>query len=175
MIPNQDEHGIRFTMYSMNQIDSEMVDSLLYAYGTDLSYADACRQEEKAQRAAWEDECESKSVAAQEAGTDLVLDDFECNLDDFQPQIDEPIIEGNYEGVHYRTSWLSGAQMLWVFKSPIIGHFNLCSPCVPGGCDGGAPVARTDGFLGYAVPPTWLHVDPGAPRTFADQFNAEFE
>lgn len=164
MIPNQDEHGIRYTMYRLDQIDSDLVDTLLYQKGKDLSYEDAVAGERARQQAAWEDECESLSAAAQEAGTDCVLDDFEPDLDGFEPCIDEPVIEGEHEGVHYRTTWLGGAQMLWVFKSPILGHFALCSPCVPGACDGGSPTPRADGFCGYAVPPTWLYVDPDAPK-----------
>lgn len=163
MIPNQDENGIRYTMYSMNNIIADLIDTLLYQHGRDLSDEAAVKEETARQRSEWEEECERLTVAAQEAGTDLVLDDFEADLENFEPMIDEPIIEGVYKDVHYRTTWLGGAQMLWVFKSPIVGHFKLCSPCVPGACDGGSPTPRADGFLGYAVPPDWLYVDPAAP------------
>lgn len=176
MIPNQDEHGIRYTMYSMNDIDSEMLEILLYQEGKNLSDEAAYKEEEARQRAEWEARCEKACVEAQDEERDPpTFDDFEVNLDDFNyVDIDEPIIEGTYQDVHYRTVWLGGAQMLWVFKSPIIGHFNLCSPCAPGACDGGRPTPRADGFLGYAVPPGWLFVDPGEPRNFADWIG-EFE
>lgn len=157
MIPNQDEHGIRYTMYSMNDIDAEMMDTLLYAHGKDLSYEAACKEEEARQRSEWEDECERLTVAAQEAGTDCVLDDFEPNFDNFFVDIDEPIIEGEHEGVHYRAAWADGEQLLMVFKSPIIGHFNLCQPGVSSACNGDEPTPRADGFCGYAVFPSWLN------------------
>ena len=156
---NQDEHGIRFTMYSMDQIDPDMIETLLYAHGKDLSYLEACKEEEARQRAAWEDNAERLACENQ----NVVLDDFEPNFDNFDPMIDKPIIEGEYQGVHYRTSWLQG-QMLWVFKSPIIGHFALGSACIPGACDGGSPTPRADGFCGYAVPADWLWADPDAPK-----------
>lgn len=163
MIPNQDEHGIRYTMYSMNDIDSDLVDDLLYTYGKDLSYEAAYEEEEACQRAEWENNCETSSILAQENFDVIpVFADFEADFKDFVPMIDEPVIEGTHQGIHYRTSWLGGAQMLWVFKSPIIGHFNLCSTCVPGACDGSAPTPRADGFCGYAVPPDWLADAPAA-------------
>lgn len=169
MISNQDEHGIRYTMYSLDQIDSDLVETLLYTHGKDLSYEEAVAAETARQRAEYDDALET---LARYVGVDHVPP-FEPALDSFEPCIDEPIIEGVYEGVHYRTSWLGGAQMLWVFKSPIIGHFALCSPCVPGACDGGLPTPRADGFMGYAVPPDWLFADPDAPSI--DWYNLKEE
>jgi hypothetical protein len=50
-------------------------------------------------------------------------------------QIDEPEIEGEYDGVKYRIRWLGGAPLLWVIEGPI-GYANrLCSPCVPNAAD----------------------------------------
>lgn len=171
---NMDENGIRYTLFSCNSIDSDVLHELLYTHGKDLSYETAEKEEIAQQRSIWEDECESKSVAAQEAGTDCVLDDFETYLEDFEPQIEEPEIEGTYQDVHYRTTWLGGAQHLWVFKSPMLGHFDLCSPCVPGACNGEQRNRRADGFLGYDVPPDWLYKDPDDVRTFAVRLG-EFE
>lgn len=85
-------------------------------------------------------------------------------------QIDEPIIEGEYDGVKYRISWLGGAPLLWVLEGPI-GYVNrLCSPCVPNaadldsgfitGCGEGSSEdhAKTleQGFRSYVVPVSWL-------------------
>ena len=69
-------------------------------------------------------------------------------------QIDEPIIEGELDGVHYRISWLGGAPMLICLKSPYRIRANLCSPCCPGACDGGSP--NPDGYEGYGVPADWM-------------------
>ena len=43
-------------------------------------------------------------------------------------QIDEPIIEGECEGVKYRTSWLGGALHFFIFESPVIAKCRPCSP-----------------------------------------------
>ena len=160
MTPNQDENGIRYTMYSMDQIDPDVIETLLYSHGKDLSYLEACKEEEARQRSAWEDDCERRACE----NPNVELDDFEANLDNFDPMIDEPIIEGTYQGVFYRTSWLGGAQMFWCFRSLCVGHFELGSPCIPGACDGGSPTPRADGFCGYAVPGNWLVTDPDAPK-----------
>ena len=66
-------------------------------------------------------------------------------------QIEEPTIEGEYEGVQYGISFLGGAPMLWVFQSPLIGKFALCSPCCPGATDG-----NSEGeYEGYDIPADW--------------------
>jgi hypothetical protein len=169
MITNQDpDTGVRYTLYRADAFDPELLDDLLYMHGKDLSYAEALEQEIAEQRSAWEDECESKAVAAQEAGTDLVLDDFELCLDSFDPQIEQPIHEGDYQNIHYRTTWLGGALHIWIFRSPIVGHFALCSPCAPGACNGDQRTSLVDGHMGYDVYPNWMAREPGAPRDFAD-------
>jgi hypothetical protein len=82
-------------------------------------------------------------------------------------QIDEPIIEGEYEGVKYRISWLGGAPLLWIIEGPVGFANSLCSPCVPGAADLDSgfeytdiPVdeihAQHDGYLCYVVPADWL-------------------
>ena len=75
-----------------------------------------------------------------------------------QLQIDEPQIEGHYEGVKYQVSWLGGAPMLWVIESPHLVQVNdLCSPCVPGAAD--LDSGLTDyGFECYGVPADWMEV-----------------
>lgn len=168
MIHNQDEHGIRYTLYSMNSIDSEMIETLLYQHGKNISEAAVYEEETARQKA----EFDAAIEIIAEYTDSFDVPNFEPNLDNFHVDIDEPIIEGTYQGVNYRTTWLGGAQLLWVFKSSIIGHFRLCSPCVPNACDGDSPTPRADGFCGYAVPPDWLFVDPEAPKI--DWYGEEF-
>lgn len=80
---------------------------------------------------------------------------------------DEPTIEGEYEGVKYRISWLGGAPLLWVIEGPTGYASSLCSPCVPGAADldsgitwgqslpAGSQPDR-DCYLCYVVPRDWL-------------------
>lgn len=58
--------------------------------------------------------------------------------------IDEPIIEGTYEGVKYRISWLGGAPILRIIEGPLGYARELCSPCVPNAAnlDGGYVLER---------------------------------
>jgi len=157
---NMDENGIRYGYIACNDLDNDLVHDLLYVHGKDLSYEAAVEEEIARQRSVWEDECEAKAVQAQEEGTDLVLDDFEPYLEDFDPMIDEPIIEGEYQGVHYHVSWLGGAQNLFISKSPVIGYFRLCSPCVPGAGNLSQRAGHDDGYMAYDVPPDWRFRDP---------------
>lgn len=69
--------------------------------------------------------------------------------------VEEPTIEGECEGVKYAISWLGGAPLLWVFESPVIGRFDLCSPCVPNACSIESP--NDSGYEGYTVPDDWIH------------------
>lgn len=157
--------GIRFTVYSCSKLDGDVLHSLI-VNGKDLTYAAALDKEIKRQHAEWAQGCENICEAAQDMGQPSpTFDDFKPYLDNFDPQIEEPVIEGEVDGVKYRLDWLGGAQMLLCLESPIIGHFALCSPCVPGACDGNNPTSRVDGYMGYAVPPDWLHIDPD-PRSF---------
>ena len=85
-------------------------------------------------------------------------DYFETRLEnesDFQ--IEEPTIEGECEGVKYAISWLGGAPLLWIFESPFIGMFDLCSPCVPNACSLESP--NPSGYEGYDVPADWRRKD----------------
>lgn len=150
---NMGENGIRYGFISANDLNSDLVHDLLYSYGKNLSYEAAVEEEIARQRAVWEEECETLAVAAEELGIDCVLDDFEPDLDNFDPQIEEPTIEGTYEGVSYCSSYLGGALNFFIFRSPVVGRFDLCSPCVPGACL--ITSRNSDGYIGYDVPPTW--------------------
>lgn len=66
---------------------------------------------------------------------------------------EEPIHEGKFEGVRYRTSWLGGALHVWVFESPYTAKCEECSPCVPGA---GLLTSKSEsGVVTYDVPPDW--------------------
>lgn len=172
--------GIAYGYISANQMDPDTVQWLLYDAGTDLSYEEALSDIRfDAERAADEIEEECR-IALEEAGG-LTPDEFDSFLErDIEAayerlgyagredyvdtrveseseaiQIDEPIIEGECEGVKYRTSWLGGALNFFIFESPVTGFFEACSPCVPNAANIGCP--DPNGVEGYSVPLDWLY------------------
>lgn len=149
--------GIPYGIISCNSLDQEWMHELLFVHGKDLSYAAALQEEEDRQRAEFDAALEVVNTYGVWSNIDN-QPEFRANLDNFEPCIDEPIVEGECEGVKYRTTWLGGAQMLWVFESPHVGRFAQCSPCVPGAADLDSP--DEDGIEGYDVPPDWRYKEP---------------
>ncbi len=157
--------NIRFTLFSCRDLNPDHLEDLLYSHGDNITYLAALNNESARQKAEWEDECEMAVVHWQEfdsvnPGHTVpfpIFKDFVPNLDTFDPDIDEPCFVGQHEGVHYRTLWLGGAHMLLVLESPLIGHYRLCSPCMPGACDGGEPLSVLEGGeMGFDLPPHWM-------------------
>jgi len=144
-MPNYNpDTGVPYGVIACNSLDSDLVNELWYTHGTDLSYEEAVR------------ELRNEVNAEVEAG-ELDEDDFDSELDlrVERIQIDEPTIEGVYEGVHYHISWLGGAPLLWVFESPHINPHAQCSPCVPGAGD----LDSEGDVLCYDVPDDWRYHD----------------
>ncbi len=163
------ESGVRYTMYSCSSIDSDLLHELLYVHGRDLTFEAALKEHMEVELAKFMEAADELAIARAESGQDRENPNIGEDDPDFDEEwvaeqfavhyeCDEAIIGGTYEGVTYQTTWLGGAQMLWVFESPLVQYFHLCSPCVPGACNGNEPTNNLDGHLGYAVPPTWLHV-----------------
>lgn len=72
--------------------------------------------------------------------------------DDYQP--DEPIHEGEHEGVKYRTSWLGGALNVYIFESPFVTETaRECSLCVPNA--GNLDQVGQGSYQCYDVPASW--------------------
>jgi len=149
--------GIRYTVFNAHELNADLINDF-YLNGEDLSFKAAEEEATMKWRIEIEDEIESEI----EAGVlDQVDADYEreTRLEERIGawlegiQIDEPVIEGEHEGVKYGINWLGGAPMLWVFESPHTGYFKLCSPCVPNACDGDNPNAT--GYEGYDVPESW--------------------
>lgn len=139
MQPNVNElTGIRYGIISANSLDGELVQDLLYYEGEDLS---------------WKEAEEEIKIAMREEG--VTEEDWDRTLDDrlSDVYIDEPIVEGECEGVKYRTSWLGGALLFWIFESPRIGLYSECSPCCPNAGDLDSP--NDDGVECYDVPKEW--------------------
>ena len=139
MQPNVNpETGIRYGIISANSLDGELVQDLLYYEGEDLS---------------WKEAEEEIKIAMREEG--VTEEDWDRTLDDrlSDVYIDEPIVEGECEGVKYRTSWLGGALHFWIFESHRIGKYNLCSPCAPNA--GNLDCPNENGYECYDVPEGW--------------------
>lgn len=170
--------GIHYGYISGNSIHSDILDTIMYSVGTDLSFNEA-ELEAKAdvEREADQIEEEARITIAERGGyTDreaedaleeeieaaynrLGYDDREDFIDSKLSRamdhlhIEEPIIEFEYKGVKGRTSWLGGALNLWIFESPILGMYRVCSPCVPNA--GNLDQPDPDGVLTYDVPADW--------------------
>ena len=196
MVNTNPETGIRYSVIACDSLDPDLVDTLFYGpQARDLSYEAACAEvraevereadvleegfEEEARIAAaemggftdaeYERFVEQRIEQAWEGAHGMSRDEWiemrmESELE--HVQIEEPIIEGEYEGVKYHISWLGGAPLLWVFEGPV-GYCNsLCSPCVPNAGDLDSGFELWDdleegdwdgkGFECYVVPRDWL-------------------
>lgn len=147
MKPNHDpDTGFAYGYIRADSIFPELLDQLCYSHGKDLSYEAALAEHLAQKRWEYEDHVDG--------GGDALPFDEDFHKDEFAEayQCDEPIYEGQHEGVHYRTSWLGGAQHLWVFRSPVLTKCRPCSPCVPGAGD----LDSVGDYLAYGVPADWL-------------------
>ena len=177
MLTNRNpETLVRYTVFALNNLNPDVADELWYGpQATNLSEIEF----EKEVRAEVEADAEAivEEVMIGIAETDYAnlnnetfveatIDaafarlGYDCKEDYIEyrvesemenAQVEEPTIEGEYEGVQYGISFLGGAPMLWVFQSPFIGKFNLCSPCCPGATDGGSEGE----YEGYDIPADW--------------------
>ena len=152
MTNHNPETGIPYTVYAMNNINSDVAQDLWYGHGaTDLSYESAYKELREEVTSEVREKIERGMIPEEDEEYAIEIE-MDCRCDEIQ--IEEPAIEGTYEGVTYGIDWLGGAPLLWVFHSPYRGTFCQCSPCVPGACDGDNP--DPDGHEGYAAPPSWL-------------------
>ena len=153
-MPNYNpDTGIPYGTIYLHHLDSDLAQELWYTHGEDISYKNALEELREAVSAQMIDEEENGECPIRS------VDDFDDELDEIVErraefiEIDEPTIEGEYEGVKYMISWLGGAPLLWVFRSPFTGSYAQCSPCVPGAGDLETPDEY--GVVCYDVPPDW--------------------
>jgi hypothetical protein len=170
------ETGIAYGYISARSLHDDVVQEL-QDNGTDVYYADAVEeaQQETARElsnkvplgvlelplAYWNNEKGCHETLTEDTLYEAFLEHVKANWsgsdweqkfnDAYQP--DEPIHEGEKDGVKYRTSWLGGALNVWVFESPHTARTVACSPCVPNAGDLDN-VGRGD-YLCYDVPPDW--------------------
>lgn len=140
--------GIAYGYISAQSLDNDVVDNLMYgSQAIDLSYEPALDEYMEEQKTAW--------IELEGNLNNFPYDDLEEEFAHTYETSDEPIIEGELDGVKYRTSWLGGALNFWIFESPHVGHFQQCSPCVPGAANLDQPCE--DGIKGYDVPAGWRY------------------
>lgn len=177
-LPNCDENGIRYGVIAIQNLDPDVVDELWYGSGAvDLSYQ-AALEEFKAEIERDADNIEDEvRIGIAETDPSLVGDErweerriedeyLRLGYDDREDyvenrleaeswciQIDEPTIEGTYDGVKYQISWLGGSPLLFVFESPVISRARPCSPCVPNAGD--LDNLSDAGVECYGVPDDW--------------------
>lgn len=178
--------NVRYGVISLRSLDSDLAEELFHGPGaTDLSYAQAYAEAKASAEHRFETARQEAVCAAAENGVESPqgIDDFidaqleaelgtsddvqyvEDELEAFSDmcQIEEPVIEGTYEGVKYRISWLGGAPLLWVIEGPIGSVAHLCSMCVPNAADldngfvHSLDITQSDyPFAAYVVPQAWM-------------------
>ena len=143
MLPNTNpETGIRYGIISQNSIDPWIIDRI-FQEGRDVHWEE--------RMAEIRDEVMGDDDVAPDDKEDEI--DLRIEREGDRWCDDEPVREFEIDGVFGQTTWLGGGQLLWVFKSPFISNFDLCSPCVPnaGNLDNPSP----HGYQTYDVPPDW--------------------
>lgn len=193
-MPNYNPNtGLAFGVISFNSLKSWCLEDLFYGdQARDLSYEAALEELKSEARAKYADLLDQAETAANETDGNMAerereafieswfvereaLTDRDEFVDDYvergrdQIQIDEAIIEGTYDGVTYRISWLGGAPLLSVFDGPQGVARSRCSPCVPGAADLDSgfllddemdPAADYSHWTGcHCVPRSWMRED----------------
>lgn len=146
--------NIPFGYLSANQLDSEVVDQLMFGpQARNLSWERFLEEYLRVQRAAFacstEEELESNPYNLDGEFDEAYAE--ECAGDFYMG--DEELIEGELDGVKYCTSWLGGALNFYIFESPVISKCRPCSPCVPNAGDLGSE----GDYEAYGVPEGWLY------------------
>ena len=195
MMSNCALDGTRYGVIACNSLDPDLVDELFYGnQAADLSHQEAYAQAKSDAELKYASLLEEASISAAESGADrevgFDLEEYEEKWFDLKEieydaemfvdrelerfsdmcQIDEPSIEGVYQGVTYLIGWLGGAPLLWVIEGPRGWAKRLCSPCVPGAADldGGFTLKDEDRmnqpehgcyYECFCVPRDWLYVE----------------
>jgi hypothetical protein len=139
MIPNTDpKTGIKYGVVSMNALEDWVFDEFFYN-GRNLTYEAAVEEFE----AEFEDE----------HGRPPDDEDHQEWADYYEPQEEQYDLEVPDEGLQLHLSYLGGAPLVWVIKSPFVTRTRECSPCVPQGGD--LEAKDEQGFDTYDLPLDW--------------------
>ena len=153
MEPNVNpETCIRYGIISANNLHPEIVDEIQRT-GRNVLFEDGYKEMDAALRRALDGHMPGWAV---DDVAELAWQLYEGQ------EFDEPVHEFKIECpgfgfVEGRTTWLGGALMVWIFKSPFTGAYEMCSPCVPGCGNLDAPWPGTNGEVCYDVPADWRY------------------
>lgn len=140
------ETGVRYGTVYLNSLADWVFDEFLHN-GEDLSYKSAKEDFEQSFRAYFEGDPDDLDDALDEA-----LDRFN---DEYMSE------ESNYrlvqDGLELELTYLGGAPLVWVLKSPHTTRVRLCSPCAPNAGDLDAP--DENGVEAYTLPTEWFRQD----------------
>lgn len=153
--------GIAYGYISANALHPDIVNELQME-GTDVHYEDCWQEFLRDKKSEYDSLMETRREQAEEDGKTFDENMFDAfDPEDFRDEFndsyqpDEPIHEGEKDGVKYRTSWLGGALNVFIFESPYITETaGRASPCVPN-----AGILDSVGDVrAYDVPPEWREV-----------------
>lgn len=146
MPPNTNlKTGIRYGIIRASSLDPEVIDEI-QSKGRDVHYEEALKELDSAiSYACREYLCSGHIDEVVMLARELFDSDYNGS--------DEPVHSFDLDGVKGQTTWLGGALMVWVFKSPFHEAYDLCSPCVPN-C-GNLDSRNPDGYQCYDVPADW--------------------
>lgn len=172
---------IRYGVISCNSLNPDLVDELMHGPdAVDLDYQFAYAEAKREAESALDLATEEAQIVASEIDPNMYETDREMFIENYLDQkgfgwdyveqqlerwsdmyqSEEPTIEGEYDGVTYRISWLGGAPLLWVLEGPTGFADRLCSPCVPNAADldRGFSDEKVDNCQHecYVVPQDWL-------------------
>lgn len=154
------ESGIPYGYIKADAIDSDILDQLTFYNGKNLSYENAWQEYKAQKEREYEAMMEEKRIARREIDGGTLSEDDDPPFDEDEAKDEfndvyigeEEVYAGERLGVHYQTSWLGGAQHLYIFKSPVLTKCRPCSPCVPNAGD----LDSVGDYLAYGVLVEWL-------------------
>lgn len=134
------ETGVAYGYVAASYLDSDLVHSLMWEKGEDETRKNAEYEtamevlrtvvsDKEYQSITSPEPCDMEQVIQLLRDYDMFFE-YERAVEDME--ISEPLIHGEYEGVHYMTSWLGGALHFFITQSPhITKNAHKASPCVP--------------------------------------------
>lgn len=142
-LPNiNPETNIAYGYVTANQLDADIVDSIIQAQTKDLSLESYMA-----------DNLSAEDFAAWKEGNPS---DEAVEIEDEYSMFDtgEQSFEAEYQGVKLLSSWLGGALHFFIVESPhVTDSANQASPCVP---NAGILAKDMDGCVNaYSVPDDW--------------------
>jgi hypothetical protein len=160
MMNVNEKTGVAYGFISANSLDTEIVMDLMMGFNVDdfrnVSEDRAVAEIAESYRNRIRDNGDETDISRVEDMSadeifDMLADSGQVSFDDLLS--DEPIVEGDYLGVHYMSSWLGGALHFFIMESPVItGKAGRASPCVPGA---GILDSLDGDVVAYDVPLDW--------------------